>query len=83
MTFFLDFRTDGVGGGILDEPRVLEGNGLVDPPELRHLGQTLPADRIGASARIGIGYAAEPWRDRPWRFFDRESAAVSGPATRA
>ena len=46
MTFFLDFRTDGVGGGILDEPRVLEGNGLVDPPELRHLGQTLPADRI-------------------------------------
>jgi len=46
VTFFLDFRTDGVGGGILDEPRVLEGNGLVDPPELRHLGQTLPADRI-------------------------------------
>ena len=46
MTLFLDFRTDGVGGGILDEPRVLEGNGLVDPPELRYLGQTLPAARI-------------------------------------
>jgi hypothetical protein len=46
VTLFLDFRTDGVGGGILDEPRVLEGNGLVDRPELRHLGQTLPAARI-------------------------------------
>jgi len=46
VPLFLDFRTDGVGGGILDEPRVLEGNGLVDRPELRHLGQTLPAARI-------------------------------------
>ena len=46
MTLFLDFRTDGVGGGILDEPRVLEGNGLVDRPELRDLGRTLPAARI-------------------------------------
>lgn len=46
MTFFLDFRTDAVGGSILDEPRVLEGNGLVDPPELRFLGLTLPRDSI-------------------------------------
>jgi len=46
VTFFLDFRTDAVGGGILDEPRVLEGDGLVDPPPLRSLGLTLPSDRI-------------------------------------
>lgn len=46
MTLFLDFRTEGVGGGILDEPRVLEGNGLIDPPELQSLGQTLPLARI-------------------------------------
>ncbi len=46
MSLFLDFRTAGVGGGILDEPRVLEGNGLIDPPDLRYLGQTLPAARI-------------------------------------
>lgn len=46
MTFFLDFRTDGVGGGILDEPRVLGGNGLVEPPELQDLGQTLPTAQV-------------------------------------
>jgi len=46
VSLFLDFRTAGVGGGILDEPRVLEGNGLIDPPDLRYLGQTLPAARI-------------------------------------
>lgn len=46
MTLFLDFRTAGVGGGILNEPRVLEGDGRVDPLEMRHLGQTLPAERI-------------------------------------
>ena len=46
MTYFLDFRTAAVGGGILDEPRVLEGDGLVDPPPLRLLGPTLPPDQI-------------------------------------
>lgn len=46
MTLFLDCRTDDVGGGILREPRVLEGNGLVERPEFRYLGLTLPADRI-------------------------------------
>jgi esterase/lipase superfamily enzyme len=46
MTLFLDFRTSGVGGDILDAPRVLEGDGLVAAPELRPLGRTLPADRI-------------------------------------
>jgi DNA-3-methyladenine glycosylase len=35
--------------------------------------------RIVATPRIGIGYAAEPWRSAPWRFFDRESPSVSGP----
>lgn len=39
----------------------------------------LPGDRIGASPRIGIAYAAEPWRSQPWRFVDRASVAVSGP----
>jgi hypothetical protein len=46
VTLFLDFRTAGEGGGILDEPRVLEDDGLVDPLEMRYLGQALPADRI-------------------------------------
>jgi DNA-3-methyladenine glycosylase len=39
----------------------------------------LAATRIGTSARIGIGYAPEPWQSAPWRFFDRDSPAVSGP----
>ncbi len=45
MTLFLDFRTAGEGGGILDEPRVLEDNGLVDPLVMRNLSQAMPAAR--------------------------------------
>ena len=33
--------------------------------------------RITQTARIGIGYAAEPWRGRPWRFLDPDSPSVS------
>ena len=45
MTLFLDFRTQGVGGSILEEPRVLEADGLVDPISLRPLGASLPEER--------------------------------------
>ncbi len=34
--------------------------------------------RIRTSARIGVGYAAEPWRSVPWRLYDASSPAVSG-----
>jgi DNA-3-methyladenine glycosylase len=37
--------------------------------------------RIAISARVGVAYAGE-WADRPWRFFDRESAHVSRPPAR-
>jgi DNA-3-methyladenine glycosylase len=33
--------------------------------------------RIDATVRIGIGYAAEPWRSKPWRFVDPASPARS------
>ncbi|MEX2205895.1 MAG: alpha/beta hydrolase [Myxococcota bacterium] len=46
MTLFLNFRTAGVGGGIVEEPYVLEGNGRADPVALRSLGWTIPVDRI-------------------------------------
>jgi DNA-3-methyladenine glycosylase len=36
------------------------------------------APRVVAGPRIGIGYAAQPWQDVPWRFVDAESPAVSG-----
>ena len=32
--------------------------------------------RIGRSTRIGVEYSGE-WAQRPWRFFDRDSAYVS------
>jgi DNA-3-methyladenine glycosylase len=38
--------------------------------------------RIGISARVGVAYAGE-WADRPWRFFDRESAHVSRPPAKS
>jgi len=38
-------------------------------------GSGVPA--IEAGPRIGIGYAPEPWRSRPWRFFVRGNPAVS------
>jgi DNA-3-methyladenine glycosylase len=34
------------------------------------------APRIGRSTRIGVDYAGD-WAHRPWRFFDRDSGAVS------
>ena len=38
-------------------------------------GRVRPA-RIGRGPRIGVDYAG-PWAERPWRFFDRDSAYVS------
>jgi len=34
--------------------------------------------RIGITPRVGVAYAGE-WADRPWRFFDKDSAHVSRP----
>jgi DNA-3-methyladenine glycosylase len=40
------------------------------------------AVRIARSARIGVDYAGD-WAQRPWRFFDRDSAYVStAPASK-
>jgi len=36
-----------------------------------------PAEVL-ATPRVGIGYAAEPWRGKPWRLIDPSSPAVSG-----
>ena len=38
--------------------------------------------RIGVTARVGVAYAGD-WADRPWRFFDRDSAHVSRPPARS
>lgn len=31
-------------------------------------GITIPEELIQAAPRIGIGYASEPWKSKPWRF---------------
>jgi len=61
--------------------RAEDGLDLLDPASPLRL--ELPAEpiaeaRVGASPRIGVGYAAEPWRSLPWRLFETASAAVSG-----
>ena len=38
----------------------------------------LRALRVASGPRVGIGYAAEPWRTIPWRFWIPDSGAVSG-----
>jgi DNA-3-methyladenine glycosylase len=59
------------------------GLDLLDPRTVVRL-EAAPAGerppRIEASARIGIAYAAEPWRSLPWRLVDTTSPAV-GPRT--
>ncbi|HET9681792.1 MAG TPA: DNA-3-methyladenine glycosylase, partial [Candidatus Limnocylindrales bacterium] len=59
------------------------GTDLLDPAGRLHLelpDAPFAPDRLGTSARIGVGYATEPWRSLPWRLFDATSPSVSGPA---
>ena len=46
--------------------------------ELTVTGSSAPPTIVTAP-RVGVGYAAEPWRSMPWRFALRDSAAVSKP----
>jgi 3-methyladenine DNA glycosylase Mpg len=58
------------------------GRDLLDPAAPVRLEVGRPPARVVATPRIGIGYADEPWRSRPWRFVDPDSAAVSGTRSR-
>lgn len=72
----------GVLCAALSIDRGLTGTDLLDPGSPLRLelpADRLPDDRIGTSPRVGISYAAEPWRSWPWRLFDRTSVSVSGP----
>ncbi len=48
------------------------GTGL----HLEH-GSPVPRRQIGRSSRIGISYAEEPWRSKPWRFFIKGNPCIS------
>lgn len=58
------------------------GSDLLDPAGVLHLERGTPPREIEATPRIGIAYAAEPWRSLPWRFIDPASPAVSTRANR-
>lgn len=58
------------------------GRDLLDPTSPVRLEPGAPPERVVATPRIGIGYAAEPWRSHPWRFVDAGSRAVSGTRPR-
>lgn len=58
------------------------GRDLLDPLSTIRLEPGSAPAQVGATPRIGIGYATEPWRSRPWRFVDAGSRAVSGARLR-
>jgi DNA-3-methyladenine glycosylase len=56
------------------------GTDLLDPRSTLRIERAPagePAPALEASPRIGIGYAAEPWRSLPWRFFDPASPTIA------
>jgi DNA-3-methyladenine glycosylase len=67
----------GLVAAAFDISRADTGADLLDPRGSLRLAAGERPDRIDATPRIGIGYAAEPWRSRPWRFVDPTSPAVS------
>jgi DNA-3-methyladenine glycosylase len=69
------------GPGLLaaafDIRRDRTGTDLLEPgADLRLETGRLPS-RVVTTPRIGIGYAPEPWRSHPWRFFDPDSPSIS------
>ena len=75
-------RGPGLVTAAFDVTRADTGADLVQPGAALRI-ETGPAPaRVVATPRIGIGYAAEPWRSLPWRLFDADSLAVSGAGSR-
>ena len=65
-----------------DITRGATGADLLDPSAALRIEEGARPPRIDATPRVGIAYAAEPWRSRPWRFVDPDSPAVSGARAR-
>jgi DNA-3-methyladenine glycosylase len=56
------------------------GRDLLDPGSPVRIETVAAGDRpvsVSTGPRVGIAYAAEPWRSLPWRFVDASSPAVS------
>lgn len=65
-----------------DITRADTGADLLDPAASLRIEPGTPPARVEATPRVGIGYAAEPWRSRPWRLVDPDSPAISGARAR-
>jgi DNA-3-methyladenine glycosylase len=63
--------------------RTRTGTDLLDPSSALRLEPGSAPETVLATARVGIDYAAEPWRSQPWRLVDPSSHAVSGTRPRA
>jgi DNA-3-methyladenine glycosylase len=72
----------GLVAAAFDITRVDTGADLLDPASTLRLEPGRPPGEIVATPRVGIAYAAEPWRSRPWRLLDPASPAVSGSLPR-
>ncbi|HUQ43736.1 MAG TPA: DNA-3-methyladenine glycosylase [Candidatus Limnocylindria bacterium] len=67
----------GLVAAAFDIDRTSTGADLLDPAAVLRLEAGDAPARIATTPRIGIGYAAEPFRSLPWRFLDPDSQAVS------
>ncbi len=69
----------------LEIDRSFNGLDLCDPGSPLHLEPRPdhePEPEILATARIGVGYAPEPWASEPWRLLIAGSPSVSDAAAR-
>ena len=73
----------GLVAAAFDITRADTGTDLLDPLSVLRLERGRPPREIVATPRVGIAYAAEPWRSRPWRFLDPSSPADSGSHPRS
>ena len=73
----------GLVAAAFDITRADTGTDLLDQLSTLHLEPGRPPREIVATPRVGIAYAAEPWRSRPLRFLDPSSPAVSGSLRRS
>jgi DNA-3-methyladenine glycosylase len=58
----------GLVAAAFDISRADTGADLLDPGAALRIEPGPPPARIVQTPRVGIGYAAEPWRSLPWRF---------------
>ena len=72
----------GLVAAAFDITRGDTGADLLDPGAGLRLEPGSDARTVLATPRVGISYAEEPWRSRPWRLIDADSPAVSGARPR-